>query len=88
MAREPKQKVPSYKEALYDIVGAALANTLDLDVMKERTKTSDTPKCLYVSGTDGFDYSITITQKKSGVDYDDEYIDVAYGPQGPQELER
>lgn len=76
--KEKKEKTPDFKDVLYTIAGQALADQLDVDVL--RVKVEGIPECLLLTGDNGSDYTISITQKKTNVEYDDDHIKATFAP--------
>lgn len=76
-AKEKKAKTPDFKDTLYGITGQAIADTLDNEIY--RIKVEGMPECIIVT-ENGIDYTISITQKKSNVEYDTDHIRATFAP--------
>lgn len=67
-----KEKAPDFKDTIYGVAGQALANALGEDVL--RIKVEGMPECLLLTGDNGNDYTVSVTMKKTNVDYDDDHV--------------
>lgn len=77
--KEKKAKAPDFKDSLYEIAGQALANALNTDVF--RIKVEGMPECLILTNDQGVDFTFSITQKKTNVDYDEtDHVKATFTP--------